>query len=332
MNNKFGTQNPLPFRVIDQRVGIDFDINIRCHGSYTMKIQDPILFYRSVSGNIEGTYSKSRISNQLREELINGMIPAFSVISAKGIRYSEIGMHTEDVRQAIMESLDTTWVKNRGIVLTSISFGSIDIPEEDQKRIKEIQSEAVYTNQSMLGAKLGLAQAEAMKAAASNESTGPMMAFAGMNMANMMGANTGFGAMMANGQGIAPVTPGSANIPPVGQPAPDQPVNENPFVNDSDEDNVNVWTCTCGHSNTGKFCAECGGKKPEAAPMVGWACPSCQTMNKGKFCMECGAKKPAAAFVYKCDKCGWEPKDPQNPPKFCPECGDPFNDDDKTNA
>ncbi len=335
MNNKFGTQNPLPFRVIDARTGIDFDLSVRCHGSYTMRIQDPILFYRYVSGNTTDSYNKSRIINQLREELLNGLIPAFSAVSAKGVRYSEIGLHSEEIRQATMESLETTWFKNRGLILASLSFGSIDIPPEDLERIKGIQTDAVYTNQSMLGAKLGLAQAEAMKAAASNESTGPMMAFAGMNMANMMGANTGFGAMMANGQGIAPVTPGAgANIPPVGQPAPatEQPINENPFVNNEADDNVNVWTCTCGHSNTGKFCADCGAKKPEAAPMVGWECPDCKTQNKGKFCMECGAKKPEAAFVYKCDKCGWEPKDPKNPPKFCPECGDPFNDDDKTNA
>jgi membrane protease subunit (stomatin/prohibitin family) len=74
----------------------------------------------------------------------------------------------------------------------------------------------------------------------------------------------------------------------------------------------------------GKFCIECGAKKPQE----GWECPECHTLNKGKFCSECGTKKPQDAPLYKCDKCGWEPDDPYNPPKFCPECGDKFDEND----
>lgn len=88
------------------------------------------------------------------------------------------------------------------------------------------------------------------------------------------------------------------------------------------------WKCSCGATVTGKFCPECGAKKPEDSD--GWIC-SCGTVNKGKFCQNCGAKKPAGALLYRCDKCGWQPEDPTHPPKFCPECGDPFDDGDVTN-
>lgn len=273
MGNKFGTSNPLPFRVIDARTGIDFDISVRCFGMYTFRIADPILFYKNVCGNITGEFKCAQIVNQLRDEMLHGMIFAFDKIAGLGVRYSEIGMHTEELRASIMENLKETWTDNRGLELVSLNFQSIDIPPEDLARIKEIQYDAVYTNASMLGAKLGLAQAEAMKSAAANPNGAPMMAFANMNMAGNMGAQMNFSGMLANGQGVPPVS-------------------------------------------------------SQKETLEGWSCPNCKTVNKGKFCMECGTKKPVGALLYRCDKCGWEPLDPANPPKFCPECGDPFTDSD----
>ena len=131
-----------------------------------------------------------------------------------------------------------------------------------------------------------------MQSAAANESAGPAMAFMGMNMAQQAGG---------------------VNNPALFQSAAPQ---------------GESWSCPkCGTRAIGKFCPECGTKKPENDPNT-WTCPSCGAVNKGKFCAECGAKKPADAPLYRCDKCGWEPEDPSKPPKFCPECGDPFDADD----
>lgn len=302
VGNKYGTANPVPFRVVDKNIGLDVDIAIRCHGEYSYKIVDPILFYTNVAGNVTAEYRRDQIDSQLKAELMTALQPAFAKISEMGIRYSALPGHTVEIADALNEVLSEKWGELRGLKVVSFGVNSVTASEEDEKMIKELQKNAVLTNPAMAAATLTAAQASAMQAAASNESTGPMMAFAGMNMANMAGgmnANNLFGMAQQQQQAapqVAPAAPAAAG-----------------------------WTCACGVTgNTGKFCSECGAPQPSAD---GWTC-TCGTVNKGKFCQNCGAKKPAGAPVYKCDKCGWEPEDKTNPPKFCPECGDPFDDND----
>lgn len=331
MGNKYGTVNPVPFRVVDQNIGLDVDISIRCNGEYSYKISDPLLFYTNVCGNVTGDYEKREIDSQLKTELMTALQPAFAKISDMGIRYSAIPAHTMELADALNEVLSAKWAKLRGIEIVSFGVNSIKASQEDEAMIKELQKRAVMTNPNMAAATLAEAQAEAMKAAASNKQAGPMMAFAGMNMAAQaggmnaqqlfqMGAQTaqgrqteGSGASGQNASGMTS-TSGHAAAQAGGQSA-----------GQSGSGNT-TWNCVCGHvGNTGKFCSECGAQRPAAQ---GWVCV-CGAVNKGKFCSECGAKKPAGEPLYKCDKCGWEPEDPKNPPKFCPECGDPFNEEDK---
>ena len=305
--NKYGTANPVPFRVVDEKIGLDVDISVRCNGEYSYKIIDPILFYTNVCGNEADEYRRDKIDGMLKTELLTALQPAFAQISAMGIRYSAVPAHTMELADALNGQLSEKWTKLRGIQVVSFGVNSITASEEDEKMIKDLQKTAVFANPNMGAAALVGAQAEAMKAAASNTSTGPMMAFAGMNMANQAG---GMNAQALYGMGQQQ----AAQAQPQGQAAPAQT-------------GASGWTCSCGKTgNTGKFCAECGSPKPEPE-QNGWTC-SCGHVNQGKFCQECGAKKPAGAPLYKCDKCGWTPEDPHHPPKFCPECGDVFDDND----
>ena len=314
MNNLFGTASPIPFRVIDQNIGLDLDTSLRCNGEYSFHLVDPLLFYKNVCGNVTESYTRSELVAKMKAELLTALQPALAKISAKGVRPSEIPAHTEELTEALKDELSDLWTKLRGIEIVTININSAKIPDEDAKTIADLQRTAVLRNTGMAAATMTAAQAEAMKMAASNTSTGPMMAFAGMNMATQAGgmdANSLF-AMGAQQQAAAQAQPQPQQAPQP-QAQPQQQAAEG-------------WTCSCGKTgNTGKFCMECGTPKPEEP--AGWTC-SCGTLNQGKFCMNCGAKKPEGAPLYRCDKCGWQPEDPYHPPKFCPECGDIFDEND----
>ncbi len=309
IGNKYGTPNPIPFRVVDQNIGLDMDISIRCFGEYSYRITNPILFYANVCGNVGQDYDRSQIDSQLKTELLTALQPAFGKLSDMGIRYSALPAHTMEMAEALNEVLSQKWSQLRGVEIVSFGVSSVNASEEDEQMIKELQRSAVLGNAKLAAGHLTSAQAVAMQEAAKNQHAGPAMAFMNMGMVqNAGGVDAGSLFRMAQQQEQARQERQQRQQQTAAQAA-------------------NTWTCACGAVNTGKFCAECGAKKPEPKA-DGWTCPTCGAVNRGKFCAECGTKKPAGLPQYQCDKCGWRPADPTKPPKFCPECGDPFDDGD----
>ena len=332
IDNKFGTPNPIPFRVVDSKIGLDVDVSVRCSGVYSYKIADPLLFYTNVCGNVEREYTRDELDGQLKTEFISALQPAFGRLSDLEMRPNQIVTHNTELEEAMNSALSAKWGELRGLKVVSIALGSVTLPEEDAEMIKQAQRTAIMKDPTMAAATLVGAQADAMKAAASNEA-GAMTGFMGMGMAMNAGGGMNAQNLFAMGQQqqqqAAPAPAAAADgwkcscgatvsgkfCPNCGTKKP-EPVQ------------AGAWKCKCGATATGKFCPECGSPKP--ADTDGWQC-SCGTVNKGKFCSNCGTKKPAGVPQYRCDKCGWEPEDPKNPPKFCPECGDPFDDGDITN-
>ncbi len=253
IGNKYGTPNPVPFRVVDKNIGLDVDIAVRCHGEYSYRLTDPILFYKNVSGNVDGEYKRGEIDEQLRSELLTALQPAFAKISEMGIRYSAIVGHTMELANALNEVLSAKWTELRGIKISSFGVSSITASEEDEDMIKRLQRSAVLKDPTMAAATLTEAQAEAMKAAAANEGAGAFMAFAGLNMAQTMGAGSAKGL----------------------------------FELGQEQKQADAWKCSCGAENSGNFCGNCGKAKPAGA----WKC-SCGAENTGKFCGDCGKERP----------------------------------------
>ena len=266
MGNKYGTPSPVPFRVVDQRAGIDIDVGIRCFGEYSYHITNPVLFYTNVCGNVAEAYTRDKLDNQLKTELLTALQPAFAKIGENGIRYSQLPGHTMELADALNEVLSKKWRDLRGIEIVSFGVSSVTADEEDEKMLKELQRNAAFMDPTRAAAHLVGSQGDAMKMAANNQN-GAAMGFMGMNMAGQAGG--------MNAQ----------NLFAMGQQQAAQPA-------------AGGWTCACGHSgNTGKFCAECGQPKP--APAGEWKC-ACGAVNTGKFCAECGAPRPAAEWTCSC--------------------------------
>ena len=262
IDNKFGTPNPIPFRVVDKNVGLDIDVSVRCSGVYSYKIDDPILFYKNVCGNVSDEYRRSELETQLKTEFISALQPAFANLSALGLRPSEIIAHNTELEQAMNTQLSQKWSELRGLKVVSVALGSVTLPEEDQELIKQTQRGGALKDPSLAAGVLAGAQASAMEAAANNKA-GAMNGFVGMGMAQQAGAN--ISNLYAQGAAQA------------AQAAPQQQAPQ-----------ADGWTCSCGAVNTGNFCPQCGNKKPEPQ---GWTC-SCGAVNTGNFCPTCGSKRP----------------------------------------
>ena len=291
MGNKFGTPSPIIFEVINKRIGMSRTVNVRCNGVYSYNISDPLLFYTKVCGNVQQAYTRDQIDEQMKADFISALQPAFGALAEQELRPAQIPAKANELKKAMNEALQADWV-SRGITVAKISLNPITLNPEDMKKIQDMEDAMTMgANPFMIAGRMTGATANAMEAAAANES-GAMNGFIGMNMAgNAMGG--GFNAAQ-NFYNMGAQQQSAAPAPTEG------------------------WKCACGAVAAGKFCPECGAKKP--APANTWKC-ACGAENTGKFCPECGARKP----VYRCDKCGWEPQDPTKPPKFCPECGDRFD-------
>ena len=329
--NKYGTPAPISITaLVDRSVSRTLTIGIRCFGEYSFRVSNPLLFYTNVCGNVESAFSRRELESQLRTELLTALSPTFGKIAQKGIIYSDLTMHTMEMADTLNEVLSAKWRDLRGIEIVSFGVSSIRPDEASEAKIRQMQESLFYSDPTLAGAREAAAHATAMETAAGN-TAGAMTGFMGMGMAGAMGGSANAANLFAMGQQQAvqqPAAPAPAPTPaqdgwkcacgatPTGKFCPECGAKK--------PEPVAGWKCSCGNVATGKFCPECGSPKPVAE---GWTC-SCGAVNKGKFCPECGAKKPAGVPQYKCDKCGWEPEKGVKPPKFCPECGDPFDDGD----
>ena len=316
LDNKFGTPNPVLFRIVDSKIGLDMETDLRCSGVYSYKVVNPLLFYTNVCGNVEQEYRRGEIDGQLKTEFVDALQMGLGSLSGLELRPSQIPAHTNELKDAMNNALRGDWAEKRGLEVVKIALNPIVMNEADAEELKRYQrGAAAGNNPAMAGGVFLESQGQAMRDAANNQG-GAMGGFFGMGMAMNAGGNTAQNLFAMGQQQQAQQAQQQQQFQ---QPAPQQPA-------------AGGWQCPqCGTQANGKFCPNCGTPQPAPQPQAGaegWQCAQCGTTNQGKFCMNCGSPKPAGAPLYRCDKCGWTPEDPHNPPKFCPQCGDPFDAND----
>lgn len=281
---KFGTRNPVNY--FDDFYNAE--LFLRAHGSYSIKITDPIKFFTEFAPKGTDRIEIKDLSEQLFNEFMDALQSAINQMSVDGVRISAITSKSRELSKYMADVLDADWNDLRGIEVCSVGLASISYDDESKALINMRNKGAMMSDPTIREGFVQSSVAQGMQAAGSNTS-GAANAFMGMGM----GMNAAGGFMSAASQTNA------------AQMAQQQAAQQAAQQNQA----ANGWKCSCGTVNTGNFCSGCGSKKPEN---TSWTC-SCGTTNTGRFCSNCGSPKPAGEWVCSCGT--------KNTGNFCSGCG-----------
>ena len=251
---RFGTRTPVNY--FDSFYNAE--LFLRAHGTYSVKVTDPMKLYTEVIPKNSDRVEIYEVNEQYLSEFLEALTASINKMSVDGIRISHVASKSRELSQYMANELDSTWRETRGFEVAAVGIASVSYDDESKELINMRNKGAMLGDPSVREGYVQGSVARGIEAAGSN-SAGSAQAFMGMGI-GMSGA----GGFMA--------TASETN-------------RQQMAANKSAEGG---WLCSCGNRNTGKFCSECGSKKPE---------------SKGSFCTNCGAKLPQGA-------------------KFCSECGE----------
>ena len=284
---KFGTRNPINY--FDNFYNAE--LFLRAHGTYSIKISDPLKFYaEAVPRNAEHV-EISQINEQYLNEFLEALQSSLNQMSVDGTRISYVASKGRELSKYMAQTLDDDWKQMRGIEVQSVGIASISYDEESQKLINKRNEGAMLSDPTIREGYVQGQIAQGINAAGSNPN-GAAMGFMVVGMGMNAGGSFMAGASQANMQQQQQMMQQQMmqqqpmQQQPMQQPMQQQPMQAAPQAAAP----ANSWTCSCGAVNTGKFCTNCGSKAPEPASAE-WTC-SCGAVNTGKFCPNCGSQRP----------------------------------------
>lgn len=259
---KFGT--PTPLQYFDNFYNAE--LFLRTHGTYSIKITDPLAFYANAIPKNADHVDIQEINEQYLAEFLTALNTSINQYSAQGERVSFLTSKSMKLSKYMASVLDEDWKQLRGMEIVAVAVASISYTDESQKLINMRNQGAMLGDPSVREGYVQGAVARGLESAGSNPG-GAMNAFMGMNM-------------------------GGQNLAGFSQ------ANQNQMQSQQEQQaDTKSWTCPeCGTKNTGKFCSNCGQSKPNAAPVmpeINMACNACGAavnLANGvpKFCPECG--------------------------------------------
>lgn len=284
---KFGTRNPINY--FDNFYNAE--LFLRAHGTYSIKITNPLQFYAEVIPKNKEHVEIDEINEQYLSEFLEALQSSINQMSADGTRISYVSSKARELGKYMSTTLDEEWNQTRGMEIQAVGIASVSYDEQSQKLIN------MRNEGAMLGGDASVLRGMAVKNL--TEGVRDAGSNAGGAMAGFMGVGMGMQQFNTSMEGLNQMTAGMQ-----------QPVQQQQAQTQQAAPSGNSWTCECGTVNTGKFCSECG--KPAPAPAKSWVC-ECGTVNTGKFCSECGKPAPAAEWTCECGTV--------NKGKFCSNCG-----------
>lgn len=299
---KFGTRNPINY--FDNFYNAE--LFLRAHGTYSIKITDPIRFYAEAIPRNAGRVEIEDINEQYMAEFLEALQSAINQMSADGIRISYVSSKGRELGKYMADTLDEDWKQMRGMEIQAVGIASVSYDEKSTELINMRNEGAMLSDPTVREGYMQGHVARGLEAAGSNAG-GAMAGFMGMGVGMQAGGGM-MGAASATNMQQMQMQQNQNMQTPQAQPTPS-------FVKEQQSSQVakaGTWTCECGAANTGKFCSECGKPKPQAPEE--WTC-GCGHTNTGKFCSECGKPRPEASGEWTCE-CG-----AVNTGKFCSECG-----------
>lgn len=264
---RFGTASPLNY--FDNFYNAE--LFLRAHGTYSIKITDPILFYKNAIPHDRTQVEIDDINEQYLAEFLTALQTSINQMSADGERISYVPSKSMALSKYMSQVLDDEWRDLRGMEIVSVAVASISYTDDSMKLINMRNQGAMLGDPGIREGYVQGAVAEGIKNAGSNPN-GATNGFMGVNL----GMNAAGG-----------------------------------FMNQASQNN---------HAQMQQQ------QQQQQQHTDSWSCPQCGQENHGKFCSNCGTPKPSttSSIQMKCAACEAVVDLSNGVPKFCPECGQPF--------